>query len=82
MAAKIGNKYSPGRPKGTVNKATAELKDMILGALDDAGGRKYLAEQARANPGPFMGLIGKVLPKDVNANMAGTITVSIVNEFE
>jgi len=42
---------------------------MILGALDDAGGRAYLAQQAQDNPGPFLALIGKVLPKDINANV-------------
>ena len=35
---------------------------MILGALDDAGGQAYLKKQAEENPGPFLTLIGKVLP--------------------
>jgi len=52
--------------KGKPNKVTAELKDMIRGALDDAGGQEYLALQAMENPSAFMGLIGKILPKDVN----------------
>jgi hypothetical protein len=51
-----------GRPKGVPNKATKALKDMILGALDAAGGEDYLQRQADENPGPFMALIGKVLP--------------------
>lgn len=51
-----------GRPKGTPNKATKALKDMILGALSDVGGQAYLARQAEENPGPFMQLVGKVLP--------------------
>ena len=61
MAAK-GQPKTGGRQKGTPNKLTADLKDMILGALDDAGGRHYLARQAVENPGPFMVLVGKVLP--------------------
>jgi hypothetical protein len=60
---------SPKSRKGIPNRATAVLKDMILGALDDAGGRAYLAQQAQDNPGPFLALIGKVLPKDINANV-------------
>jgi hypothetical protein len=51
-----------GRKKGTTNKTSAQLKDMILGALSDAGGQTYLLKQARDNPGPFLTLIGKVLP--------------------
>jgi hypothetical protein len=50
---------------------------MILGALDDAGGQAYLSEQAILNPGPFMGLIGKVIPKDVNNALSGGITIQV-----
>ena len=64
-----------GRPKGATNKATKELKDMILQALDEAGGVTYLVEQAKINGGAFMGLIGKILPKDINANLNGKITL-------
>jgi len=35
---------------------------MILGALDDAGGRDYLTAQATKSPGAFLTLVGKVLP--------------------
>lgn len=55
-----------GSRKGIPNRATKELKDMILGALDQAGGQDYLATQAIENPGAFLSLIGKVLPKDLN----------------
>ena len=58
----------PGRPKGKPNKTTALLKDAILKAAADAGGgdmAAYLAQQAKENPGPFMALLGKVLPMQV-----------------
>lgn len=57
----------PGRPKGSQNKVTADLKDMILGALDKAGGLDYLAERA-ADPrtaSAFLTLVGKTLPMTV-----------------
>jgi hypothetical protein len=57
----------PGRPKGVPNKATTQLKDMILTALSNAGGAEYL--EARANDprtaAAFLGLVGKVLPMTV-----------------
>ena len=37
---------------------------MIIGALQDAGGQKYLARQALENPGPFMTLLGKIVPRE------------------
>jgi hypothetical protein len=56
-----------GRKKGVPNKTTALLKDAILQAAMQAGGGKdglvaYLTEQAVKNPGPFLTLLGKVLP--------------------
>lgn len=61
-----------GRKKGVPNKTTALLKDAILKAAEQAGNRvgkdgmvSYLAQQAEENPGPFMSLLGKVLPMQV-----------------
>ena len=57
-----------GRAKGTPNKFNADLKAMILGALDKKGGIKYLVEQAGENPVAFLGLVGKVLPMTVQGD--------------
>jgi hypothetical protein len=57
-----------GRKKGTPNKVPALLKDAILEAAMQAGGGSvvdYLKVQAVENPGPFMTLLGKVLPLQV-----------------
>ena len=53
-----------GRQPGVANKNTAQLRDMILAALNEqpGGGVEYLKIQAMENPGPFMSLLGKVLP--------------------
>jgi len=67
-----------GRPKGAKNKMTAALKDMILGALDEAGGQEYLVEQARKNPAAFLTLLGKVLPLQVAGSESGPIEISVV----
>lgn len=64
-----------GRVKGTPNKTTKALKEMILGALDDAGGQAYLKAQAARNPAAFLTLVGKVLPLDTNMNHSGNIGI-------
>jgi hypothetical protein len=50
MAAK-GQSKTGGRRKGTPNKLNADVKAMILGALDDVGGQEYLAQQASSSTG-------------------------------
>jgi hypothetical protein len=64
-----------GRPRGEANKLTRELKDMIEGALQAVGGQQYLERQAEANPTAFMTLVGKLLPRDVNARVEKQIDV-------
>ena len=57
-----------GRPKGSLNKNTAAVKDMVLHALDKAGGVNYLLRQAEENPTAFMTLVGKVMPTQVTGD--------------
>ena len=56
----------PGRPRGSANKLNRALREMILNALDKAGGEAYLTRQAEANPAAFMALLAKTMPKDVH----------------
>lgn len=60
-------KGNPGKPKGATNKVTKELKEMILQALDNAGGVDYLTERAQdpRTSSAFLTLVGKTLPMTV-----------------
>ena len=91
MDSKVGKNKPPtrtvargniGRPKGSTNKSTALLKDAILQAAELAGDKggmvNYLLKQAHENPIAFMGLMGKVLPLQVVADI--TQRVAIVTE--
>lgn len=64
-----------GRPKGVPNKTTATLKDMILKALDGAGGVDYLIQCAQEprTASAFLGLVGKVLPMAVTGPDGGAV---------
>lgn len=78
---KIGKGLAgPGRPKGKPNKTTALLKDAILKAATDAGDgdmAAYLKLQAMLNPGPFMALLGKVLPMQVTGVDGGAMKAEV-----
>ena len=71
-----------GRPKGSKNKTTALLKDAILQAAENAGNKvgqagivSYLEQQASENPGPFLTLLGKVLPMTVAGDVENPLNV-------
>jgi hypothetical protein len=78
-ASRIQSPPSPCVP----NKATALLKDAVLKAAETAGGGEpdglvnYLVAQAKQNPGPFLTLLGKVMPTQISGEDDKTITVSI-----
>lgn len=78
MAFQKGKTRPPnsGRKKGSPNKKSAHLKEMILNALDKAGGVEYLAEQARESPSAFLALVGKVLPLQVTGENGGSIKIT------
>lgn len=65
---KKGKEKGPGRPKGTPNKVTADIKGMILTALSNAGGAEYLERKANdpRTAAAFLGLVGKVLPLTIS----------------
>ena len=73
-----------GSRKGIPNKNTGLIREMIAKALDEAGGVDYLVDCARdpRSKAAFLGLIGKVMPvqveADVKANVNGSIEVRFV----
>jgi hypothetical protein len=79
VTMKGGRRTGAGRPPGAKNKITRELKDVILGALNAAGGQEYLARQAAENPGAFLALLGKLLPHTIaGTGHDGPLVVQIV----
>lgn len=59
-----------GRPKGSLNKLNASLKETILAALHDVGGKSWLARQAQENPAAFIALLAKLLPLELKQESA------------
>jgi hypothetical protein len=66
-------KKTGGRSRGTPNKITGDVREMILAALDQAGGVNYLLAQSKDNPSAFMTLVGKVLPLNVGGSLGVTV---------
>ena len=81
----------PGRPTGSLNKTTALLKDAILEAASMAGSpdgkphpeglKTYLRDRALDTPGPFLALLGKVLPMQLVGSSDGEpISFTVIYE--
>ncbi len=72
-----------GRPVGTKNKTTVEIKEMILQALNKAGGIEYLVEKAKdpRSASAFLTLLGKVLPMQVTGEGGGPVLNTLVIEY-
>jgi hypothetical protein len=78
-----GGKPGPGRKPGIPNKANGLLRDAIIQAAEEAGGRDgmvgYLTQQAKKHPAAFLSLIGRVLPLQAqDRSAAEPIVVQIV----
>lgn len=71
----------PGRPKGSANKLTKDIRQAIAEAFDKAGGVDYLVKIAKTQPQTFCSLVGKIVPQEVKAAVthaydAGSLTDS------
>ena len=74
--AKFSADNPPPSRKGKPNKQTAELRGLIEQALANKGGVAYLERLADDHPQAFASLLGKILPRDVNANVTGGVTIN------
>ena len=69
----------PGRPRNVKNRLT-NLRESVLAAFDQVGGTEYLARLAngtQSDRAAFVGLVSKVLPTQINANVEGGIQVQL-----
>jgi len=69
-----GARPNAGRKKGVPTQVTQDIRQMIKDSLEGVGGMDYLMRQAETNPVAFMGLIGKIIPKEVEAHVTGEIS--------
>ena len=77
-----GKRPGAGRPKGALDKGNALIREMVAQALNQAGGVDYLARVAESHPGPFLGLVGKVLPIQVTGEDGGAVQHSLQIRFK
>ena len=63
-----------GRVKGSKNKITKAVKQAVLDAFNEVGSSDYLVKIARADPKTFCGLLGRVIPQEVNSSVEANVS--------
>lgn len=81
MTGKGGVRPGAGRPKGSLDKGNAMIREMIVQALEEAGGVEYLRTTAASHPAAFLSLIGKVMPVQIAGEGGGPVRQSLTVEF-
>ena len=79
---KGGAREGAGRPKGSLDKGNAMIRELIVQTLDNLGGTQYLESVAHSHPAAFMALIGKTMPLQVTGEGGGPVQQSIRVTFE
>lgn len=74
-----GARPGAGRPKGSLDKGNALIREMIVEALHGVGGVAYLQSTAQSHPAAFLSLIGKVMPVQVEG---GENPLKVVGRIE
>lgn len=78
---KGGHRLGAGRPKGSLDKGNALIREMIVEALEGAGGVQYLQDTAKSHPAAFLSLVGKVMPVQIAGEGGGPVKHSLTVEF-
>jgi len=59
-----------GSRKGSPNKLTKDIKEVLHVAFNKAGGCDYLVRQAEENPKAFMALLARCIPAQVAVDLS------------
>jgi hypothetical protein len=73
----VDARRAPGRPKGSPNKTTRALKEMILASLHELGGKEYLKALGVQNSSAYTSLLKAVYPTTLATENDGGVGVEI-----
>jgi hypothetical protein len=79
MANTTGKKFG-GRKKGTPNKLSATVKDNVIEVFAEIGGIEHMKQWALDNPNNFYNIYAKLLPTEIEAEVAHS--GEILNKIE
>jgi hypothetical protein len=72
-----------GRPKGTPNRYSASVREMVMGALQKAGGVEWFLNLAKGTEGDrrtFAMVAARLIPQEITGQLDTRMHVTIVRE--
>lgn len=79
---KPGQSGNPiGKPKGTRNKISKNIKQVFLSVFEEMSGQQALLEWAQENRDAFFSMIAKLLPKDIEIKSENEQTINIISSI-
>lgn len=76
VSGRGGKRPGAGRPKGSLDKGNAAIRELIVQSLNGLGGVEYLQRVAETHPAAYLALIGKTMPLQVQGDAANPIQVA------
>ena len=70
-----------GRHPGTPNRVTSAVREAVLAAFDEVGGKNYLVRLAQDDPKTFCALLARLVPMQLRAELDGTDTVVVIRDY-
>tara|TARA_R110000737_G_C14282504_1_gene432531 strand:+ start:125 stop:472 length:348 start_codon:yes stop_codon:yes gene_type:complete len=62
-----------GRKKGSTNKITKDMREILMVSFQKAGGVDYLVKQSVESPVAYLGLLGKIVPSQVAVSVSHSL---------
>ncbi len=78
---KEGHSGGPGRPKGARNKVTKAYLDAVAKSFAK-NGPEVLEIIKEKRPDVYMKLVAALVPKDLDVNLSGNISISVIDYSE
>ena len=69
-----------GRPKGSPNKATTNLKAALEASFTELGGVQWFVQLAKSNPDAYVKLLLQILPKAAPESADGGDSGDIIDD--
>ena len=78
----ISSTSGQGRPKGSKNKNTLDLKNMAADSIERLGGTDYLVKLGQEHPKAYLSFLSRFIPSEVRQTVTTTVSEMTDEELD